>query len=443
MKYAPARATCVQALLAALLTIAAAGAPAADAGFRGYSLEETTRFRNDWTLENWDNGGALMRYVFLNMPEFFNHSLIHRGGSVRALPVQLRADVAAAVTETREGRLPLAAYVNKANVNGVIVLHRGAVVFESYPRMRPHDTHLLMSVSKALASTLIAVLEDRGLIDTTRTVDSYLPELGLSGWKGVPVIDILDMASGIGCLESEEGAYENPARCYYQYEASLGWQPATAATVGSTRAFIAALPSHRPSGQVYEYTSPDTFVLGWLAEQVTGRTYAELLSQEIWQKMGAESDALISASRQGMPVVHGGVSTTLRDLARLGLLFTPSGRTGTGPVVSDAYLQKIQRQGRPEIFRAARDSKSSRLNGEAPLYNTYQWDFVMPDGDFYKGGYGGQGLYVSPSRDLVVAYFGTFDQGPEDNNQMASVARQLASSGLFKPIPRADRDERR
>ena len=36
----------------------------------GYSLEEATEFRNEWTADNWDEGGALMRYVFLNMPEF-------------------------------------------------------------------------------------------------------------------------------------------------------------------------------------------------------------------------------------------------------------------------------------------------------------------------------------------------------------------------------------
>ena len=30
----------------------------------------------------------------------------------------------------------------------------------------------------------------------------------------------------------------------------------------------------------------------------------------------------------------------------------------------------------------------------------------MPDGDFYKGGFGGQGLYISPARDLVIAFFG-------------------------------------
>jgi hypothetical protein len=44
-----------------------------------------------------------------------------------------------------------------------------------------------------------------------------------TGWEGIRVIDILDMASGIGCLEGEEGSYTNPETCYYHFEASLGW----------------------------------------------------------------------------------------------------------------------------------------------------------------------------------------------------------------------------
>lgn len=418
--------------LAALLALEYLGSPAVAAEFRGYSVAEANRLRGEWTLENWDNGGALMRYVFLNMPEFFNHSLIHRGDRQRELPVKLRDAVAGFVTDTHDGKLPLGAYVKKSTVNGAIILHRGAVVFESYPRMRRHDTHLLMSTSKAIASTLIAILEDRGLVDARKNIDFYLPALANSGWQGVPVIDILDMASGIDCAELLDDAYENPERCYYQYEASLGWQRPSAATLSSTRAFIASLKSHRPSGQAYEYTSPDTFVLGWLAEQVAGRTYAELVSQEIWQKMGAESDALVSVSRLGAAAAHGGVSATLRDLARFGLLFTPSGRAGTPAVISDAYLEKIQKQGRPEIFRAASDRLPRGIGKDMALYATYQWDLVMPDGDFFKGGYGGQGLYISPSRDLVVAFFGTWDRTPEDGHQMLSVARQLATSGLFK-----------
>ena len=54
----------------------------------------------------------------------------------------------------------------------------------------------------------------------------------------------------------------------------------------------------------------------------------------------------------------------------------------------------------------------------------------MDDGDFFKGGYGGQGLYISPERDLVIAFFGTLDSNGE-SNELATIARQLAISGLF------------
>lgn len=67
---------------------------------------------------------------------------------------------------------------------------------------------------------------------------------------------------------------------------------------------------------------------------------------------------------------------------------------------------------------------------EAPRHNSCQWDFVRNDGDFFKAGFGGQGLYVSPSRDLVVACFGTFDE-QGNGHEMTRIARQLAGARLF------------
>jgi hypothetical protein len=64
--------------------------------------------------------------------------------------------------------------------------------------------------------------------------------------------------------------------------------------------------------------------------------------------------------------------------------------------------------------------------GERPRHNAYQWDFVMDDGDFFKSGFRGQGLYVSPSRDLVVAYLGEQEVG------QAAYARAIATSGFFE-----------
>jgi len=398
--------------------------------YEGYSLEQATEFRQQWNMDNWDEGGPLMRYVFLNMSEFWNHGVIDRGGPVRELPTVPRSDVAGFVTKTDSGEMTLDDYVNDSTVNGAMVLQQGRIVYESYPHMFAEDKHLYMSVSKGFASTLVAILEDRELVDVDKPIDSYLPMLAGSGWEGVPIIDVLDMASGIGCLEGEEGAYTNPARCYYQYEASLGWLRATEATMDNTFDYIASLESHRSSGEAFEYTSPDTFVLGWLAEEISGKTYADLLSEEIWQRMGAESDGIIAAPRRGVPIAHGGISSTLRDMARFGLLFTPSGRAGTNPVVSDSYLAKIQSGGRPAIFNADRQDDPRMVDGEPAAHNSYQWDFVMHDGDFFKGGFGGQGLYISPARDLVIAFFGTFDEHG-NGHEMTRIARQLAKSGLF------------
>jgi CubicO group peptidase (beta-lactamase class C family) len=398
--------------------------------YSGYTLQEANEFRQQWTIDNWDEGGPLMRYVFLNMSEFWNHSIIKRGGPVRDLPEHFRPEVADFMTRTARGEMTLDTYVNDSTVNGALVLHEGRIVYESYPRMLREDKHIYMSVSKPFVSTLIAILEDRGLIDVTKPIESYLPELAGSGWEGVLVIDILDMASGIACLEGEDGAYTDPDTCYYHYEASLGWLRPTSETMDSPYEYIASLQSHRPSGEAFEYTSPDTFVLGWLVERITEKRLADVLSGEIWQPMGAESDAIIAAPKRGIPIIHGGMSSTLRDMARFGLLFTPSGRDVSNPVVSDAYLEKIQSGGRPEIFDAASADSSQIVDGEDPRHNTYQWDFVMDDGDFFKSGYGGQGLYVSPSRDLVVAYFAAFEEDRSDH-EMTDVSRQLAKSGLF------------
>ncbi len=411
-------------LIAATLSGSAIGEDA------GFTLQEANEFRNQWTIDNWDNGGQLMRYVFLNMSEFWHHSVIDRGGPVKELPRMLRDDVASFRATTEDGQVALGDYVDRSTVNGALILHRGNIVYESYPRMRQQDKHLYMSVSKPLASTLVAILEDRELVDTSKSVDTYLPELTESGWAGVPVRDVLDMASGIDCRQQLPGAYENPELCYYQFEASLGWLRPNEKTYASTHDYIAGLTSRRPSGEAFEYSSTNTFVLSWLAERVTGRTYADLVSEEIWQAIGAESDGLLAAPISGVQIASNGVSSTLRDMARFGLMFTPSGRNEVNPVVSDSYLDKIQNGGRPEIFNAGRD-EVRKVNGEPSRHNSYQWDFVMDDGDFFKGGYGGQGLYISPSRDLVVAFFGTFDENG-DGHEMTRIARQLAKSGLFE-----------
>ena len=361
------------------------------------------------TLSNWDLGGEPSAWAYLHMGELFSAVEIPSAGPGAVLEHAEAAEITQ--FEVQPG-VSLDEYVASGPVSGMVVVWRGRVAFERYPRMRPGQRHLLMSVTKAFTSAVAGILEARGVLDLSQPVDALIGELAGSGWAGVRGTDVLGMASGIDCLEIDvPGGYDDPAHPFYRFEASLGWRPAQDQPVLSPYQVVAALPAHRPPGEAYEYTSVNTFVVSWLIERATGLPFAEVLAREIWQRARFEAPAQLCGSAAGAPASHGGLSATLRDLARFGMLFTPSAQIVTEhPVISHEHLRRIQAGGRPELHRdrgAPLPGDATEAYGPALPPASRQWDFAMNDGDLFKGGFGGQGLYVSPARDLVIAFTGT------------------------------------
>lgn len=361
------------------------------------------------TLSNWDLGGEPSAWAYLHAGELFPAAEIPAAGPGAVLEHAEAAEIAQ--FEVQPG-VSLEEYVADGPVSGIVVVWRGRIAFERYPRMQPGQRHLLMSVTKAFTSAVAGILEVRGVLDLRQPVDALIGELAGSGWAGVRGTDVLAMASGIDCLEIDApGAYDDPAHPFYRFEASIGWRPAGGGPVPSPYHFVAALPSHRPPGEAYEYTSVNTFVVSWLIERVTGLPFAEVLAREIWQRAGFEAPAQLCGSADGAPASHAGLSATLRDVARFGMLFTPSARlVSEHPVISTEHLRRIQAGGRPELHHDPGDPLPGYITdayGPVLPPASRQWNFAMADGDLFKGGFGGQGLYVSPARDLVIAFAGT------------------------------------
>ncbi|MEO1103788.1 MAG: hypothetical protein AAFW98_08700, partial [Pseudomonadota bacterium] len=98
------------------------------------------------------------------------------------------------------------------------------------------------------------------------------------------------------------------------------------------------------------------------------------------------------------------------------------------PIVLPAVIERFKTGLRPQmhgkgVMGAPFDAAFHTVPG---LANRYQWDVVTPDGDLFKAGLGGQGLYVSGRHDAVVVFFstGTF----EDEAAGAWVARTITDS---------------
>jgi CubicO group peptidase (beta-lactamase class C family) len=367
-------------------------------------------------------------YYFLHWEEFVPHNVIRRAGPVRPLSTASLPALGNVRAASSLGEMTLDDVLSDARsrLQGFIVLQRGKIVYERYPGMRADDHHIWNSISKTIAGLLVGLLEAEGRIDVDRPIETYLPELSRTDWQGIRVIDILDMASGLDLAESDK-ARNDPATSFNQFwRIELGDTSALPARTADEILF--SVKRAGPPGRVFEYSSMNTKMLGILAERVSGLRLAELLSERVWSQMGAEGDAQVGVNLQGGAAIYGMVSSRLRDLARYGLLYTPSWSTVAGRrIVPPVLLQKIQKGCRPQLYAASGRAHASEATFTA-VCNSRQWDAVYADGDLFKGGARGQGLYVSPERDIVVAWFGTTSESGWQNYARL-ISKALAPDG--------------
>ena len=241
------------------------------------------------------------------------------------------------------------------------------------------------------------------------------------------------MASGIDCLDSD--GYQDPTTCIYTMEESLGITAPTGREPGFIE-HLQGMQAHRAAGTKNEYVSANTNVLMLVIEAVTGKPYATALQELLWNPIGAESDALMAISKSGYAYASGGLHARLRDVVRFGQIYTQPELSG---VLSKSMIGAIQTEG----VALSPDRLEESLGDDVPERSGWQWDHIWADGAMYKAGYSGQGIYVDPARDLVVAWFGTGLNFEEIVNGMLPVSRQIARSGLFdspgpSPENRAD-----
>lgn len=352
----------------------------------------------------WTETGEAMAWRNRNLHQVVPTVNVYRDGPVRELALRPLAAVADYPVDTPAGETTFDAYLHgeHSTTMGIVILHRGDIVFERYPRMQPHEKPIWWSVTKVLPATLVAILVHRGLVDPTQPVDRYVPALKGSDFEGVTVRNVLDMASGVDC---PDGDYTDRSTCYYQFEASLGDAVRSERTPDDPYTMLANLRVGRwaEQGKGYDYSGTNTFVLGWLVEEVTGMPFQDALSREVWTRIGAEAGASLYANRYGIALTSGGLLARPRDMARFGLLFTPSyGKVSSERIVPEEHIDLLLHGGRSELL------ENARFGGRPPgvRHNVYQWDLVFTNSDVYKGGWAGQGLLVNPDRDVVAVWVG-------------------------------------
>ena len=369
-------------------------------------------------------------YMWQNLGRMYNVADVLRDGPIRDLPLAYAPEIGELIFEREGKQETVNGHLDKYPVDAFIVTHQGKIVFERYNTMRPRDKHVWMSSAKVTGSTVMALLEAQGKIDVKKPVPYYLEELKGSDWDETTVEDALDMANGLDSTEHDEPVQDtrtNPERGYFKWGVTLGFFINPNQKERDPIQVLRSMKRKYPGHTAFEYNTINTFVLNRINERIGGKPITELFSEMVWSKIGAEHDMVVAVSPQGYPMSFGWNAGTLRDMARFGMIFTPSwNKVSSERIVPESIVKMIQTTGDPEIYGKGYVGQTMMKSfpGEKGITNRYQWDAILADGDMYKGGLGGQGLYVSPSRDLVINWFSTGD----GTNQEETMARAISLS---------------
>ena len=374
----------------------------------------------------WNVYGEDQAWNFKNLHRFMPTVNVYREGQVRMLKNRPIPAIPDQHVDTPIGAMSFKQFLdNKLSTTmSLVVLHQGDVVFEYYPNQKPYEKPIFWSATKALVATLVGILSDRGQIDISLPISYYLPVLNNSDYSAITVRNLLDMATGIDCPEE----YFDKKSCYYRYSITVGDGYWDDSSPNSPYEMLASLKPgiETPQGSLYQYTGVNAFLLSWLVEDIMEMPFQDAVTQEIWRKMGAESDASFLAPRYGVPIAHGGLMARSRDFARFGLLFTPSyKKISDEQIISDQMIDRILNDINPNLTLEA--NKTSSLP-PGFSHSGYLWDAVYTNDDFYRGGWAGQGLLINPTKDLVAVYTGYAIDAQESQPKLLPILRTVLNN---------------
>ena len=362
------------------------------------------------SLANWQDP-PFNRWGFRHVRDLIPTARIPRGDGPPWRLGRAERDLSGMKIRAGKRSIALDTLLEETYTDAFLVLHRGRIVTERYLNgMTPDTTHLLMSVSKSVTSTVAGVLVGRGDLSPSDLVTAHVPELAGTSFDGCTVRHLLDMRAGTRFDED----YANVDADVRVYEQVYLWRPRTDRSLPpDATSYFATLANARPHGGPFEYRSILTDVLAWVIERAGGARLSELIAREVWQPMGAEFDAEITVDAHGNPMADGGVCCTLRDVARFGLVMARDGRRGRTQIVPGEWIRDTLTPDADTVDAFANDPDARELP-PGSYYRNQWWVASAARPTYYGSGINGQMVLIDGPTDVVIAKFSTWPEAFTD-----------------------------
>lgn len=335
--------------------------------------------------------------------------------------------IAKVMFETLNGELiSFEESLDLAKADGIIVLHKGKIVFERYYGfLEPDGTHAVMSVSKTLTGTLGAVLVAEGILDENKKVSYYVEELSGSAFGSATIRELLDMTTALDYDEN----YNNPNSRIWEFSQAGTPYPKPEDYTGakSYREFLQTVKQNGKHGQKFAYKTINTDALAWVITKVCDKPLADLISERFFKPMGAHIEGYYQLDATGTEFAGGGFNAALRDLAAFGEMIRNDGFFNGKQIIPQGLMRDII-----ENSNANKFDKDSYPLLKGWAYRNMWWVMKNSDQAFCARGVHGQVIYINPVAETVIVRLASHPNASNSVNDPFSLPAYQAVADYLK-----------
>lgn len=282
----------------------------------------------------------------------------------------------------------LDSFLQNISTVATLVIKNDSIVFEKYWDGYSDTSHSnSFSVAKSMVSLLVGIAQHEGKINSLYDpVVKYLPEYKNALGNEVAIIHLLTMSSGLNWDESYVNPLSMTTEAYYGK---------------NLKAVLSKIKPAKEPGKYYSYKSGDTQILGMLLRKLYNKPLADIMSEKIWSKIGAEHPAFWSLDDDdGIEKAYCCFNSNARDFARIGKLMLQKGKWRQEQIVPEGYINSAIK---------ANELIDEESHEKVDFYG-WQW-WVIPsykgmNDIFYARGINGQYIIVMPSKNTIVVRLG-------------------------------------
>ena len=304
-------------------------------------------------------------------------------------------------------------YASRFNRSAILIARNNEIWHEEYRYKRTNDMRFFgWSMTKSILGLLVGIAFDQKKLESLDDrIDKYVPQLVGHTFGDITIRNLLNMSSGIDICES----FCSPNNGFERYGYSqIGYSPRRGMDTDQRRGIMTfKWGRNETQGQKFNYTDLNPVLMAWILVYVYQMPLHQIAEQNLWQPMGAISDATWLTDARGFAFAGAGFSATLQDWARVGMLVANEGSANGVQIVSKSWID--------ETSMHTEKDQASRFNVVRPNrgYRNFFWHHTSNGSVLRMAGALSQSILIDKKTKTVLVQTGISDENGGDEMMTA------------------------